>query len=255
MINWRFLRPARRPTIMPEASIPILVYHRVGLPPSGSRHPDTYVSPRRFARQMAILKGLGFRTVTAHEYAQAKLGTPGRLPARPILLTFDDGSSSILSEALPIMKEYGFTGVVFMVASQLGGPAVWDDELDPAEHRQLNAEELVSLQKEGWSLGSHSSTHARLTGLGPESLREELVQSRKALEAMSGHDADWFAYPYGDFDERVKEAASQAGYRLGFATERGDGFPFSIPRRVISGRNGLFQFLRRLLQARRLARR
>lgn len=233
----------------------MLVYHRIGKPPAGARHPDTYVDSRAFTHQLAILKALGYRTVSAEEYEKSKLGIPCRLPSKPVLLTFDDGSSTVHSEALPILKSYGFSAVVFMVSSLMGQPAGWDSETAESGHRQLTAEELRALSREGWSVGSHTATHARLLDLDFQALQEELLESRRALESTVGQEVDWFAYPYGSFDKRAAEAVSRAGYRIAFATEEGDGFPFSIPRRVISGRTGIFRFLRRLLQARRLSRR
>ncbi len=238
-----------------RADIPVLVYHRIGTAPAGSRHPDTYVDSRALTRQLTVLKALGYRTVSAEQYEKSQRGIPCRLPSKPVLLTFDDGSSTVYSEALPILKSYGFSAVVFMVSSLMGQPAGWDAETAESGHRQLTAEELRALSREGWSVGSHTATHARLPDLGFQALQEELLESKKALEALVGQEVDWFAYPYGNFDERTTEAVSRAGYRIAFATEEGNGFPFSIPRRVISGRTGILRFLRRLLQARRMSRR
>ncbi len=207
-----------------------------------------------FSRQLALLKAFGYQTVTAEEYAKAKLGLPCHLPAKPFLLTFDDGSSTVFSEALPILKRHGFCAVLFMVSSRMGQTALWDGEGSDSGHRQLTSEELRALSQEGWGIGSHGATHARLTAMDQQALKRELEESKRTLESVLERSVDWFAYPYGVFDQGVRQAAARAGYRLAFATEMGDGFPLSIPRRVIKGRAGMFNFLRRLMQARRLAR-
>jgi peptidoglycan/xylan/chitin deacetylase (PgdA/CDA1 family) len=142
-----------------------------------------------------------------------------------------------------------------MVASRMGQPAVWDGEAEDSSHRQLTARELKALSDEGWDIGSHTLTHARMTDLSAERTSVELLESKKAIADAIGREPDWFAYPYGAFDSGLREAVSRAGYRMAFATEGGDGDPFSIPRRIISGRNGLLKFAWRLFQAGRLARR
>ena len=236
------------------AVVPVLAYHRIGVPPSGSLHPDTYVHPRAFARQLLILKALGYETIAPADYARLRLGLPCAVPRKPILITFDDGSSTVFSEALPLLRRHGFSAALFMVASRLGLSALWDGEAEDADHRQLTAGELRALRAEGWLIGSHSVTHARMTSLTPERRADELIQSKKTLEEAVGAELDWFAYPYGAFDSGLRDAVSRAGYRIAFATEDGDGDLFSVPRRIIGGRAGLFKFLRRLHQAGRLAR-
>lgn len=236
-------------------TIPVLAYHRVGIAPADAKHPDTYVSPRAFALQLRLLKLLGYETVSPADYAKLRRGEPCRLPSRPILITFDDGSSTVYSEARPLLRRHGFSAVLFMVSSRMGRSAVWDGEAEDAAHRQLTAVELRALRAEGWTIGSHSATHARMTALGSELRASELAASKAELEAALGAELDWFAYPYGSFDPALREAVARAGYRMAFATEDGDGNLFSIPRRIIGGRAGLFKFLRRLYQARALARR
>lgn len=238
-----------------HVDIPVLVYHRIGIAPATAEHPDTYVHPRAFTRQLTLLKTLGYQTISPESYLKSRQGIPCEIPPKPILITFDDGSSTVFLEALPLLKRFGFSAVVFMVSSQMGKPAIWDGESESSGHRQLTPEELRALAGEGWSIGSHTATHARLTAMEPLELARELEDSKKELEATIGQESTWFAYPYGDFTPKIREAVSQAGYRISFATEQGDGNRLSIPRRIISGRVGLCRFLWRLYQARRLARR
>lgn len=238
-----------------HADIPVLAYHRIGVAPAQAKHPDTYVHPRAFARQLALLKILGYQTIVPEDYIKLRQGIPCPIPPKSILITFDDGSSTVFSEALPLLNRHCFSGVVFMVSSHMGKPAVWDGETDDSSHRQLTAAELRALSGEGWAIGSHTETHARLTTLDSEKRAKELINSKKMLEAAVGRELDWFAYPYGDFDPDAREAVSRAGYRIAFATENGDGHPLSIPRRVISGCSRPLRFLRHLYQAKRMARR
>lgn len=237
-----------------RVDVPILVYHRIGIASTDTKHPDTYVQPRAFARQLAVLKALGYQAIAPADYLKLRHGIPCRVPPKPVLITFDDGSATVYSEALPLLSRYGFPAVLFMVSSHMGKPAVWDGETDGSGHRQLTPEELRALKSAGWAIGSHTVTHARLTSSDDAKLLEELTNSKKDLEAATGGEVPWFAYPYGDFTPGIRDAVARAGYQIAFATEKGDGNALSIPRRIISGRAGLFKFVRRLYQARALAR-
>jgi peptidoglycan/xylan/chitin deacetylase (PgdA/CDA1 family) len=80
-------------------------------------------------------------------------------------------------------------------------------------------------------------------------LADEIVRSKNELEAELGFEVSWFAYPYGGYTSQAKRALSEGGYKIGFATEEGDGDIFAVPRRIISGKSGLFNFALRLRQA------
>lgn len=201
---------------------------------------------------MRILSALGYRAITPDNYVRFMKGESCVLPEKPFLLTFDDGFLSVFHEALPVMKELGFTAVVFVVSSALGGPAFWDGETDPARHRIMTREELRSLLDVGWAVGSHSRTHPRLANMSDRALTSELVDSKRSLEDALGREIFWFAYPFGEVNVRLKEAVRRTGYQIAFATETGDGDLFSIRRRTIRG--SWIRFFLRLMQARRLAR-
>lgn len=235
--------------------VPILVYHRIGTPPSGHAHPDTYVSASAFDRQIGLLRALGYRSADAADYRRAARGLHLEGAGKRILITFDDGSATVLSHALPVLERHGFSAALFMVASAFGEPARWDGEDGSCGHRQLDAAQLKELARRGWTIGAHTRTHPRLDGLDDARLDDEVAGSKAALETVLGAEVKWFAYPYGAFDARSREAVRRAGYEAGFATEKGDADPLSVPRRVISGRNRIWKFFWRLRQARALSRR
>jgi peptidoglycan/xylan/chitin deacetylase (PgdA/CDA1 family) len=67
------------------------------------------------------------------------------------------------------------------------------------------------LAASGWEIGSHSCSHPRLTQVTDAALQAELRDSRAVLERQLGRCTS-LAYPYGDVDSRVVEAAREAGY-------------------------------------------
>jgi peptidoglycan/xylan/chitin deacetylase (PgdA/CDA1 family) len=66
-------------------------------------------------------------------------------------------------------------------------------------------------------VGSHSQSHPVLPMADDETVREELVRSKAALEAALGEEVRTLAYPVGRFDERAKRAAREAGYALAYS--------------------------------------
>lgn len=229
--------------------IPVLVYHKIAAPSPFDANPNTCVTPANFAAQIRALSLLGYGTPDPAEYLKARQGLPASLPPKPVLITFDDAFDTVLTAALPVLKKYRFSAAAFMVSSAFGGSAFWDGETSASPNRLLDLDGLKRLRDEGWLIGSHGVSHRKFTSLGRAELAEEAALSRSALSSALGTDVDWFAYPYGAETPAAREAVAAAGYRIGFSTEEGDGSILSVPRRIISGKSGLFNFWLRLRQA------
>lgn len=188
----------------------VLCYHAVS-----ERWPAALsLSPSRFEQQLRWLQAHGYRPVTFHEAATAPA------EGRRVAITFDDAYRSVLSVALPILRKRQMLATVFVPTSFAGTerPMAWDGidqwlgtehehELTPASWAELG--ELAGL---GWEIGSHTCTHPRLSLLGADQLREELVESRAECERQLGAPCRTLAYPYGDYDEGVVAATEAAGY-------------------------------------------
>ena len=197
----------------------VLCYHAV----SADWPAQLAVTPERFEQQLRLLVRRGYRGAT---FAQA-------LSARKALaVTFDDGMRSVLDRAAPILRTLGLPATVFVPTDLVGGdgPMSWPGVErwlgSPHEHElvPLGWDELRLLRDEGWEIASHTRTHARLIKLGDAELREELEGSRARLEAELGEPCRTLAYPYGEADDRVIEAARAAGY------EAACGLPTSFER-------------------------
>lgn len=110
--------------------------------------------------------------------------------------------------------------------------------------RPLNWDEAAELAGDGLlSCGSHGHRHVILTRLDDAALAANLRDSRAALLRRLGRDTDAIAYPNGDADARVRAAAGEAGFRLGFLTRPGlaaaGGDLLALPRLLIGGYDGL----------------
>ena len=115
--------------------VPILTYHRVALPSKETRVRGLCTGPRALRRQLEFLTRRGYTFCDFDDVAAAQRGERS-LPARPVLLTFDDGHRDNVTAGLPILRELGAKATVFVVAGDVGKRGVrWDEaaETEPFE--------------------------------------------------------------------------------------------------------------------------
>jgi peptidoglycan/xylan/chitin deacetylase (PgdA/CDA1 family) len=78
-------------------------------------------------------------------------------------------------------------------------------------------------------IGSHTLSHPYLTKLPPAQAREEITASRKKLEDLFGRPVTHFCYPYGDWNEAVRDLVQAAGYKTACTTDPGVNGPGDSP--------------------------
>ena len=221
--------PHTRPRRPGTESVPILMYHVIGLPPPGAPFPGLYVAPGEFAAEMRALAAAGFRGVTLDQVeANWRHGTP--LPrGRPIVLTFDNGYRSQYTEALPVLRRLGWVADENL---QLSG-------LPPAQGG-LTRSDVRRLVEAGWELDTQGFTHADLPELDETRLDYEVAIARRTIQRLYHVRAAWFCYPSGRYDPLVARVVQEAGYVgsttvvPGWASPAED--PYRLPRiRVLNG--------------------
>jgi peptidoglycan/xylan/chitin deacetylase (PgdA/CDA1 family) len=134
------------------------------------------VAPDLFAAQIATLHRAGYRTVGFQDWISAMTRNEP-LPGKPIILTFDDGYQDFLTAAMPILRYYGFSATVFLVAERIGGAADWDAGYGEAAPL-LSWQEVRALQAAGTEFGCHSAVHRPMTGMHLAELTEDTVRAR-----------------------------------------------------------------------------
>jgi len=134
------------------------------------------------------------------------------LPARPVILTFDDGYRDCLEYAAPILKARGFTATFFVLGLLAGKTSQWLLAERGIELPLLDWHAVRQLRAAGNECGSHGMSHPRLTQISPAACREELLTSRRVLEDQLGEEVRHLAYPFGVYDEKVRTIAAESGY-------------------------------------------
>jgi len=212
---------------------PILMYHQIAAGPQATSR--LAVSPAVFAAQLAYLQAGGFTTVTASALAAAVGGDAGRMPVRPVVLTFDDGFADFHQVALPLLREYGFTATVFVTTG-------WIQDAGPRSAgrrpgRMLSWSQLLEAAGAGVEIGAHSHRHPQLDQMAGADLRRELHDSKALLEDRLGRAVPGLAYPFGYSSARVRGAVRAAGHEyacaVGNMIARAPSDPFTLPRLTI----------------------
>jgi peptidoglycan/xylan/chitin deacetylase (PgdA/CDA1 family) len=225
--------------------LPILLYHRVDTTPK----PGPFRLPRGvFEEQLAVLRALGFRSVTLAEW-HAAMDRHTPLPGRAVLFTFDDGCRDFLTVAWPLLRRYGFSATIF-VTSDAAARGEFQDPLTGERSPALGWDELRALQAQGVQVGSHARRHPFLTRLSPSEVVEELAGSRAEIQEALGREVSALAYPFGDHDGRVRHLAGACGYRYGLTCRSSASglwdAPLELPRLDVGGLRRFPEFAARL---------
>ncbi len=222
-------------------TVPVLMYHEIADPPPGARFPELYVSPAAFAAQMQALRDGGWRTITAAQLGAA-MAADAPVPARTIVITFDDGYRNNATVALPILQQYGFTAT-FSVVARGGGS-------------MMTSAELAGLVSAGMEVGNHTLDHLDVAELwGPALWREigggaQRISERLASQGVT-QPLRTFVYPSGRVGPAAVALLGSLGYTDAFTevsgwAQIGTTRPLEIPRVRVSRSESLAEFLGRL---------
>ena len=189
------------PALGGEAHVPILMYHHIGdLPIDATELQTTWtVTPKNFDAQMQWLAHSGFRSISMAQLV-THLKNRQPLPAKPVIISFDDGWEEQFSTAFPIMTRYGLSGTFFVYTQ-------------PLDHSQyMTWAQVQALAAGGMDIQSHSITHPHLRTMAPDAAYKEIAESKATLEKRLGKPVVAFCYPFGEYNNAIVEMVKRAGY-------------------------------------------
>lgn len=230
------------------------MYHYVGKVPPRDPNPQLRagltVSPQTFLQQVQWLQANGYHSIDASELDGYFEGR-NDLPAKPVMLTFDDGNADLYTTAYPILRQYHMRVVAYIVSGFLGAQG------------RVTAAQVSEMSRNGVEIGSHTFNHEDLTRESPGRLQMELTRSKQTLEQLTGHPVLDFAYPAGRYNPAVQRGVQRAGYTSAMASDQGpqqaaspltEGVSsrrwsdrFAWARLEVNGRETLQQFVRSLV--------
>ena len=230
-------------------AIPILMYHQIDEPaPRGTSFRGLTVHPKSFARQMRWMYRLGYRGLSMRDLMPY---LRGEQTGKVFGITFDDGFRNVLTNALPILTELGFTSTNYLVANQLSGGNIWDAHHNVPLVPLMSKAEARAWSRAGQEVGSHTLDHVSLPELSLDDARTQLAQSRQNLTEVVEQNVTAFCYPYGHFNAEHALMVSEAGYQNATTTQRGLAGPqdgaFLLPRVGISRTTHMLRFFQKCL--------
>lgn len=223
-----------KPTKKPKFSIPVLNYHSIGVEPDN----NAVLDPKKLDEQMAYLAKEGYTTLTLRQFIEIWDGH-AEAPAKAVLLTFDDGYTDNYTEAMPVLKKYGFRATMFVspgMTGQDGYFAEWD--------------QIREMRDNGWDIQPHGMTHPYLHKMTLEQQRFEIAESIKQLKEQTGIDTLVFCYPYGMRNKDTLKLLEEQKVRFAFTIDQGFTEPIQQPlqlkRIFVGGKESMATFMKKL---------
>ena len=215
---------ANAAAILAKRQVPVLCFHHIReAKPGQSETMKSYsVTPAQFAQLMKALKDSGYQTILPDQLYNY-LVHDGPIPPKPVVLSFDDTDEEQFTIAAPEMKKNGFKGVFFIMTVSINRP------------RYMTKEQIKQLADDGNAVESHTWDHHMVTKYQGNDWNIQFVKPRKTIEDITGKPANYFAYPYGLWNEAAFPELKKAGFRMAFSLsgKRDTTQPLYTVRRMI----------------------
>jgi peptidoglycan/xylan/chitin deacetylase (PgdA/CDA1 family) len=232
--------------------LPILLYHKVS-----HDHEDALtISTARLDSQLAYIKAHGYQSISFADL-KASLDSHRPLPAKPILLTFDDGYLNTYELACPLLRKHSLKATVFLPVSFIGKTNAWDDGAEPL----MSYDQIRQLAGSQIEFGLHSYSHENYEQYSAAQVEADVSSCVKALENNGCNFTRVFSYPYGRMP--VNSAARRAlrdsfrRHNIDFAVRIGSRInalppsdPYEIKRTCIDGTDSFREFKIKLRKGR-----
>jgi peptidoglycan/xylan/chitin deacetylase (PgdA/CDA1 family) len=212
---------APQPTLLPQPTadstvrtvrVPILMYHYLSVPPADADiyRRDLSVTPDLFAAHLDAMQGAGYTPISL--YALIDHLTQGApLPAKPVVLTFDDGYRDNYENAFPRLRDRGMTATFFIVT----------DFIDGQRPEYLTWEMVREMYAGGMSIEAHGRNHVSLKNKDQDYLIWQALGSLETIQFELGVRPHFVSYPAGEYDQATIDIFRSANYWAGFTTIQG----------------------------------
>ncbi len=198
--------------------VTILSYHGVSLFPENEscNNDGKHVKTSKFEEQMRYISKK-YNPVSLSD-AIAILKKEKRGVPNAVAVTFDDGYYNNFEFAYPIIKRNNIPIIIFLTTDYVDSPD---------KRRFLTWEDVNRMRREGVAFGAHTVTHPHLTKIPKEEIINEISTSKKDIELRIDNQIDSFSYPYGSFNENVKDVVKDSGYSCALTVNYGLNDPAS----------------------------
>lgn len=224
--------------------IPVLCYHAIReTQTKDSPSQKTYsVSPSNFAIQIKALADNGYKSITPEDLKEYYL-TNRSLPEKPVIITFDDGSKGQYDIGVPILDQYHFKGVFFIMTVAIGKP------------HYMSREQIKALADKGHIIGCHTWDHHKVSSFKKKDWQLQLAKPKKLLEKITQKPVSCFAYPYGVWNMEAVDSLINNDFSTAFIFygKQDPSLPlYTIERIVVKNSGRINDFLNMIEKDRKL---
>jgi len=159
-------------------------------------------------KQIKYLLRKGYRFLTFEKIDEI-LSKGQKLPKKSVIMYFDDGFRDIYLNAYPVFKKHNLPFVLFITTDFINKGPLY-----------LNWEEIRKMMDLA-EVGSHGVTHRDFRELNDEEVGREILISSKKLQEETGKKPIALSYPYGGYNQKIKELVRKAGYKFAVTAKRG----------------------------------
>jgi peptidoglycan/xylan/chitin deacetylase (PgdA/CDA1 family) len=226
-------------TLRPKISV--LAYHSVG----SVRSPYS-VTISDFRRQIDYLVK-NYRVVSLDEISDYLEGKQ-RLPKKSVAITFDDGYLDNYVNAYPYLKKYRLSATIFVATAYIQKEMLLGNVYLP----MLSWKEIDEMIKGDIGIGAHTASHPDLSRIDVQSAKKEILESKVEIEKKIRRKVNYFAYPFGIYDNNVVNLIRNLGFHCAFGgggVIRKDTNIFVIPRVEVEQSTGYGMFKMKLTVA------
>ncbi len=215
-------KPDAASTILARKQVPILCYHHIRPLAPGKKTRDYEVEPADFAAQMKALSDQGYKTILPDQL-YAYLANGKAIPAKTMMLTFDDTDEEQFLIGRREMNKYGFKGVFFIMTISMNKP------------RYMTSAQIKQLSDEGNAVCCHTWDHHMVTKYIADDWVKQLDKPRKKLEDLIGKKINYFAYPFGLWNVAAISKLHESGIKMAFSlsSKRDPVSPLYTVRRIL----------------------
>lgn len=165
------------------------------------------VPPSMFEEQMAWLEANGFTAMNLDEALESM--ETGKVPKRPVVITFDDGYLDNYTSAFPSLKNHGLKATFFVIT----------DGVDNGYY--MSSDMLKEMQAAGMSIENHTANHLELDKLSREDAYDSIKRGQDFLRNNIGSDGNYLCYPVGKYNEETIEIQKELGIKAATTTQGG----------------------------------
>lgn len=204
--------------------VPVLCFHHIRK--DTSAHNELTITPDAFRADMKILHDSGFHSISPDQLLDY-LKTGKALPHKPFMITFDDGNADQWENSIEILDQFNFKALFFIMTVTVG------------KRNYINEEQIQLLTQWEHYIGCHTWDHQGVNSMKAKDLHWQLEKPKAYLESLTGLPVISFAYPYGEWNDKIIPGLKKYGIKLAFqlTDQSSPSFPqYTIRRLMVSGK-------------------